>query len=346
MIAKKNVVAKTINENRAYLLIAIMCGMGLFAKNYFSAYNIKSMLDATVLYALIGISFTICLIAGHMDLSVGALANVGAVMVMGFHSLQKMPWWLAIICALLLGTAFGVMNGLFISKAKIHSFIVTLGVQFVIKGFLYTYTSGAEVGAKNDYVLSDWLNKFLKPLPFTPKFLITIAVVILLAIILKNTRFGRNLYIMGGNRETAWLGGINADSVTIVTFAMSGFMSALGGVMFAIAQASATPNMGEKGVAPLLVALAATIIGGTATDGGRGSVWKTFVAVLGLMAMFNVLTALVGKYEIQILSNGIVLAAVVLYETITNFYAKKKIGIRSQLVHEYEQKAKSHEQKA
>jgi ribose/xylose/arabinose/galactoside ABC-type transport system permease subunit len=262
-------------------------------------------------------------------------------MVMGFHSLQKLPWWISIIFALLLGTAFGVMNGIFISKAKIHSFIVTLGMQFVIKGFLYTYTNGAEVGARNDYVLSDWLNKFLKPLPFTPKFLITIAVVILLAIILKNTRFGRNLFVMGGNRETAWLGGINADSVTILTFAMSGFMSALGGVMFAIAQASATPNMGEKGVAPLLVALAATIIGGTSTDGGRGSVWKTFVAVLGLMAMFNVLTALVGKYEVQILSNGIVLAAVVLYETITNFYAKKKIGIRSQLVHEYEQLVQS-----
>ena len=337
MIAKKNAVARTINENRAYLLVLIMCVMGLFAKNYFSAYNIKSMLDSTLLYALIGISFTICMIAGHMDLSVGALANVGAVMVMGLHSLQKLPWWASIILALLLGAAFGVMNGLFISKAKIHSFIVTLGMQFVIKGFLYTYTNGAEVGAKNDYVLSDWLNKFLKPLPLTPKFIITIAVVILLAVILANTRFGRNLYIMGGNRETAWLGGINADVVTIFTFSLSGFMSALGGVMFAIAQASATPNMGEKGVAPLLVALAATIIGGTSTDGGRGSVWKTFVAVLGLMAMFNVLTSLVGKYEVQILSNGIVLAAVVLYETITNFYAKKKIGIRSQLVHEYQQ---------
>lgn len=345
MIAKKNAVARTINENRAYLLVLIMCVMGLFAKNYFTAYNIKSMLDSTLLYALIGISFTICMIAGHMDLSVGALANVGAVMVMGFHSLQKLPWWASIILALLLGTTFGVMNGLFISKAKIHSFIVTLGMQFVIKGFLYTYTNGAEVGAKSDYVLSDWLNKFLKPLPLTPKFIITISVVILLAVILANTRFGRNLYVMGGNRETAWLGGINADSVTIFTFALSGFMSALGGVMFAIAQASATPNMGEKGVAPLLVALAATIIGGTSTDGGRGSVWKTFVAVLGLMAMFNVLTSLVGKYEVQILSNGIVLAAVVLYETITNFYAKKKIGIRSQLVHEYQQ-VKHREQNA
>ncbi|MEG1525011.1 MAG: ABC transporter permease [Clostridia bacterium] len=336
MTTKKRSIPKLINDNRAYLLVAVMCVLGLFAKNYFTAYNIKSILDSTVFYAMLGISFTICMIAGHMDLSVGSLANVGAVMVMGFHTLQKMSWVEAIPLAILLGTAFGILNGIFVSKFKIHSFIVTLGMQYVIKGFLYTYSNGAEIGAKNDFALADWLNQFLKPFPLTPKFLIAIAVVIILAIILKKTRFGRNLYIMGGNVETAWLGGINSDLVTIVTFGISGFISALGGVIFAIAQSSAAANLGEKGVAPLLVALAATIIGGTSTDGGRGSVWNTYISVLGLMAMFNVLTALVGKYEVQILSNGIVLAAVVLYETITEFYRKKKIGIRSQLVHEYE----------
>lgn len=344
MRTKKRSIGKIINESRAYLLVLVMCILGIFAKNYFSLYNIKSILDSTVFYAMLGISFTICMIAGHMDLSVGSLANVGAVMVMGIHTLQKQPWIVAIPCALLLGTAFGLLNGIFVSKFKIHSFIVTLGMQYVIKGFLYTYSNGAEIGDKGDYALADFLNKFLKPLPVTPKFLIAIAVVIILAVILKKTRFGRNLYIMGGNRETAWLGGVKADLVTILTFGISGFTSALGGVIFAIAQSSAAANLGEKGVAPLLVALAATIIGGTATDGGRGSVWNTYISVLGLMAMFNVLTALVGKYEVQILSNGIVLAAIVLYETITTYYNKKKIGIRSQLVQEREQMLASNAQ--
>ncbi len=327
---------RVIGESRAYILVILMCILGLFAKNFFTTYNMKSILDSTVFYAMLGISFTICMIAGHMDLSVGSLANVGAVMVMGFHTLQKLPWAAAIPLALLLGTCFGLLNGIFVSKFKIHSFIVTLGMQYVIKGFLYTYSNGAEIGDKGDYALADWLNKFLKPLPFTPKFIIAIAIVIILAIVLKKTRFGRNLYVMGGNRETAWLGGIRADFVTILTFGISGFISAVGGVIFAIAQSSAAANLGEKGVAPLLVALAATIIGGTSTDGGRGSVWNTYIAVLGLMAMFNVLTALVGKYEVQILSNGIVLAAIVLYETITTYFNKKRLGIRSQLILERE----------
>lgn len=333
---KRKSLTRRINENRAYLLVMLMLLLGIFAKNFFTLYNMKSILDSTVLYSLIGIGFTICMISGHMDLSVGYMANLGAVLVMGIHTLQKMPWTVALPVALAAGTLFGTLNGLLISKGKIHSFIVTLGMQFVLKGIMSIYCNGAEIGDKGDYAFADFLNKFLKPLPLTPKAIIALTMVIVLAVVLKNTRFGRNVYIVGGNLETAWLGGVNATATTVGVFAISGFMSALGGALFAIAQSSAAPNMGEKGISPLMVALAATIIGGTSTDGGRGSVWKTFVSVVGLMAMFNVLTALVGKYEIQILSNGLVLAAVVLYETITNFYARRKVGIRAQLVLERE----------
>ena len=333
---KKHSIPKLINENRAYLLVLAMCILGLFAKNFFTLYNIKSILDSTVLYAMLGAGFTICMIAGHMDLSVGYMANMGAIMVMGMHTLQKLPWTVAFPAALLVGTLFGMLNGVLIAKGKIHSFIVTLGMQFVLKGIMSIYCNGAEIGDKGDYAFADWLNKWLKPFPFTPKVLIALAVVGLLALILTRTRFGRNIYMVGGNPETAFLGGVRTTATTIGIFAISGFCAALGGALFAVAQSSAAPNMGEKGISPLMVALAATIIGGTATNGGRGSVWKTYVAVLGLMAMFNVLTALVGKYEVQILSNGVVLALVVLYETITNYVAQKKVGSRVRLLQERE----------
>lgn len=333
---KKHSIPRLINENRAYLLVGLMCVLGIFAKNFFTLYNMKSILDSTVLYAMLGIGFTICMIAGHMDLSVGYMANMGAILVMGLHTLQKLPWAVAFPVALLAGTLFGVLNGLLVAKGKIHSFIVTLGMQFVLKGIMSIYCNGAEIGDKGDYAFADWLNMWLKPFPLTPKVIIALSAVILLALALTRTHYGRNVYVVGGNLETAFLGGVRTTSTTVGVFAISGFVSALGGALFAIAQSSAAPNMGEKGISPLMVALAATIIGGTATDGGRGSVWKTYVAVLGLMAMFNVLTALVGKYEIQILSNGVVLASIVLYETITNYVARKKVGIRAQLVQERE----------
>lgn len=86
---KRKSLTRRINENRAYLLVMLMLLLGIFAKNFFTLYNMKSILDSTVLYSLIGIGFTICMISGHMDLSVGYMANLGAVLVMGIHTLQK-----------------------------------------------------------------------------------------------------------------------------------------------------------------------------------------------------------------------------------------------------------------
>ncbi len=327
--------AALLNQYRAYLLLVLLLVLGVFAKNFFTIYNFKSIFDSTVLYALIGAAFTICMIAGHMDLSVGAMANLGAIVTMGMHSLYHMPWAVAILAGVLAGCLFGCLNGILISKFNIHSFIATLGMQFVLKGIMYIFCGGAEIGDKGDYALADILNKQLGPLPLSPKVLVTLAIVILLAVLCASTRAGRNVYMLGGNAETAWLAGINRTGYTIAVFALSGLLCATGGAIFAIAQSSAIPNLGEKGISPLMVGLAATIIGGTNTNGGAGSVWMTFVSVAGLMTMFNVLTTLVGKYEIQILSNGLVLAACVLYETLTKFFAGKRIGMRANLLKEH-----------
>lgn len=332
-------IARRLNDNRAYLLFTLMLIMGITAKNFFTLFNITGILNSTQLYAFIGMGFTLCMIAGHMDLSVGMTTNLGAVLVMGMHTFSKLPWAIGITIALVGGALAGVINGVLVSKFKIHSFIATLGMQFVLKGMLYMYCGGAEIGDKGDFAFADFLNMQLKPLPLTPKIIFTLAVVLAFAYILSNTRWGRNIYMMGGNAETAWLAGINRDAYTIVIFMISGAFCALGGAIFAICQSSALPNLGEKGISPLMVALAATIIGGTQTTGGAGSVWKTFVAILGLMTMFNVLTSLVGKYEIQILSNGIVLALCVLYETLAEFSERKKIGVRGTLLEELKSRA-------
>ena len=337
----KTKVLKYMNEYRAYLLVVVMFACGAFGNNFYTAYNIKAILDSTLLYTFLGVSFTLCMIAGHMDLSVAAMANLGAVFTMGMHTFSGMSWGPSILIAVVLATLAGLFNGIMISKAKIHSFIATLGMQFVLKGVMYIYSKGAEISDKGDFAFADQLNKWLKPLPITPKILIMLVMVIVVAVLMRHTRFGRNIYMLGGNAETAWLAGIKSDRYTILIFAFSGACSALGGALFAIAQSSALPNMGEKGISPLLVALAATIIGGTDTNGGRGSVWNTFVAVLGLMAMSFVLSNIFGKFEVQILGNGLILAVCVFYETITAYYNNKKIGIRQPLLEKREAELRS-----
>jgi len=333
-LMKKSEIGKAINDNRFYVLIILMMILGLAARNFYTGFNMKSIFDSTVLYALLGLGFTVCMIAGHMDLSVGAMANMGAVLTMGMHSFSGRGWAFSIIVAVLAGMAVGIINGILVSKAKIHSFITTLGMQFVLRGAMYIYCGGAEIGDKGDYAFADFLNSRIGFLPLSPKVVFILLFVIVTAFLMRNTRWGRNIYLIGGNEETAWLAGIKKDRTVISIFALSGIACALGGAIFAICQSSALPNLGEKGVSPLLVALAATIIGGTATTGGRGSVWNTYASVYALMIMSNVLTSLSGKYEIQILSNGLVLAACVFYETITNYFRSKRIGARAFLLEE------------
>ena len=331
---KSRSIGRTINEYRFYVLIILMLILGIFARNFFSAFNIKSILDSTVLYAMLGLGFTVCMIAGHMDLSVGAMANMAAILTMGMHTLSGRGWAFSVTVALITGIVGGFINGILVSKAKIHSFITTLGMQFVLRGAMYIYCKGAEIGDNGDFAFADSLNSKIGFLPLSPKVILILAFILIVAYLMRNTRWGRNIYLIGGNEEAAWLAGVKRDAMTISVFTLSGFACAIGGSIIAICQSSAVPNMGERGISPLLVALAATIIGGTATTGGKGNVWNTYASVLGLMLMSSALTSLSGKYEIQILSNGLVLAACVIYETVTNYFRSKRIGERAQLVEE------------
>jgi ribose/xylose/arabinose/galactoside ABC-type transport system permease subunit len=332
-------IGKMVNDYRFYLLIVLMMILGIFARNFFSGFNMKAIFDSTALYALLGLGFTICMIAGHMDLSIGAMANMGAVLTMGMHTLSGHGWVFSITVAVAVGILVGFINGILVSKAKIHSFITTLGIQFVLRGAMYIYCKGAEIGDNGDFAFADVLNARIGFLPLSIKVVFVIIFVIIVALLMRNTRWGRNIYFIGGNEESAWLAGIKSDATTISVFTLSGFACAVGGALFAICQSSAVPNMGEKGISPLLVALAATIIGGTATTGGKGSVWNTYVSVYALMVMSNVLTSLSGKYEVQILANGLVLAACVVFETVNMYIRSRRVGERTHLLEELRGKA-------
>ena len=176
---------KALNELRAYLLVVIMLILGLFARNFYTMFNMKSILDSTVLYAFLGVGFTICMVAGHMDLSVAAMANLGAVRTMGMHTFYGMSWGVSILIAVVAATLAGLFNGVMIAKAKIHSFIATLGMQFVLKGVMYIFSKGAEISDKGDFAFADTLNRWLKPLPVTPKVLFVLAFVILVAVLMR-----------------------------------------------------------------------------------------------------------------------------------------------------------------
>ena len=201
-------------------------------------------------------------------------------------------------------------------------------MQFVLKGSMYIYTGGEELSIGKDYAFSDVLNdNIISFLPFSTYFLITTIVVFIVMIVLRYTRFGRNVYMIGGNLETAWLAGIKSDRVTTLAFVISSAACALGGALNGIYSGTAGITMGEKGISPLMIALTATIIGGTAINGGKGSVvwtWVSLVAIALLKAIFK-------KTEIQVLVIAAILIGCIVYETIALYNRNKTVGTRPNL---------------
>jgi ribose/xylose/arabinose/galactoside ABC-type transport system permease subunit len=326
----KNVIAADfIDNNRIYLLLIIVfIFMSVAAPNFFTVFNLTNILRGTCLGALAAIGFTVVMISGQLDLSIATVINLAAVFTIGLQ--PKLGWIPAIIAGILSGILVGWVNGMLVAKAKINSFIVTLGTMTVLQGFTYMYCKGGSLNI-SDFRLGDWFEKPLVPF-LPPRVIITILFVAFFEIILLRTRYGRGYFVVGGNKNTAWLAGMNTDRYYIAAFVLSGFTAAVSGVLFSISISSAVPNMGEKGVSPLMIVLAATIIGGTSMAGGKGSIVKSAVAVLLLTMLTNGLNCFGAGYEVQILVSGVVLSVVVLYEAYVLYKQDRVKGQRSELL--------------
>ena len=330
-----------LNKYRIYVMfLALFLIAALFAPNFFNPFNINAMIKAANLYSMMAIGFSIVMICGHFDLSVQAVMNLGAVITLGLFAKSGVPWGLAIPIGVLCGIAVGVGNGYLVAKAKINSFIVTLGTMTITQGIIYLYCKSGSISVGSDYSFSDLITTEVIPL-FPPITIITIIAVVVFAVIMFKTRFGRSVYMVGGNSETAWLAGINRDRVYITSFVISGGLAALAGSLFAIGQGTAVPNMGEKGISPLMITIASVIIGGVAMSGGKGDILRSYFAVLTMMVIFNMLSCFGTGYEAQVFAAGLVLAVIVLYESVSNYMQNKIKGIRLPLLSEVKTRRKA-----
>lgn len=319
--------ANFINNNRAYMFLIVVLIAGLFVDKFYTPYNIAAVTGNGSLFMWLGLGFTVCLIAGHFDLSVMYMSTFGALLCLGLHANQGLPWMVCILCATLVGCLVGFANGIFTTKFKINSFIVTLGMQFILRGIMYLYCNGEELSIGRDYSFNEILTAKLGPLPFSIYFVITSIAVILVMVVLRYTRFGRNIHMVGGNLETAWLAGVKSDWITVGAFTISSACCALGGALNGIYSGAASVTMGEKGISPLSMAITATIIGGTSLYGGKGSViwtWISLIAISFLKSIFK-------KTEMQVLVISIILIVCIFYETLAKYRKDKVMGTRPNL---------------
>lgn len=318
-----------LGEQRIYVLFGLtLLVMGVWAPKFLNLYNLTVITKAMSLNALVAAGFTVVMICGELDLSVSSTLTLGAMLAVGLR--PTCGWYGSVAVALGAGVAVGLANGWLVTRARIHSFIATLGTMTIVQGIIYLFSHGSSVSVtgEGDFALADFLEQAFVPL-LTPRVAVTLLLVGLIQGVLSWTRVGRNLFLVGGSKETAWLAGLNPRAYVTGAFALSGFTAALGGALFAMGISSATTDLG---VSSLMDVITATIVGGTAMSGGRGSVVRSALAVLTFAAMFNGFNRLGFGSELRIFVAGLVLAGVVLHEAWTRWRHERVRGRRSYLL--------------
>lgn len=291
-------------SNVVALLVLIVAAV-VASPYFFELRNIMNLLRGAAPLAVVAIGMTIVILNKGIDLSVGSVLGVSAIVIGTVTPLSPV---LAIVLALLCGTAIGVVNGLLITKARLQPFIATLAMLIFARGIVYIVTDGANIVLRQppawfSFIGSGYVGSV--PMPV----IIAAVVWALAAYILGSLRFGRHIYAVGANEEAARLYGIPVDWVKIRVYAMSGFLAALAGILVVGRLTVAEPNAGQL---IELDAISATLIGGTIFDGGVGGVHGTILGVLILAVLGNVLNLVGVSPFVQMLLQGVIIVIAVI----------------------------------
>lgn len=288
------------------ILVLIIIVFSLIAPNFMTEANMMNITRQASINIVLAAGMTFVILTGGIDLSVGSILGVTAVMAL-VTSLNPAFADLAVPIALMAGLGMGVFNGLLVAYAGLPPFIVTLGTYTALRGAAYLVADGTTV--INSDISFDWIgNGYLGSVPWLV--IIAFAVIAVCWFILRRTTLGTHIYAVGGNLQAARLTGIKVSLVLIFVYAASGLLSGLGGVMSASRLYSANGNLG---MGYELDAIAAVILGGTSFVGGIGTITGTLIGALIIATLNNGMTLMGVSYFWQlVIKGGVIIVAVLI----------------------------------
>jgi ribose transport system permease protein len=306
----------TIQQVLAFgALIVLFIVFSLASPHFLQFDNIVGILLATAVNGVLALGVTFIIITGGIDLSVGTVMTLSAVMTGVFITYWQLPVPLGVVGGILTGTLMGLVNGTIVARMKVPPFIATLGMLNVAKG-LALVISGLKPIYFNDtpdfnrLAMGSALGAVVPGLDIPNVVLLLFIVAIIASLILTKTVLGRYAFALGSNEEATRLSGVNVNMWKIVIYALGGTFSGLAGVMIAARLNSAQPALG---LGYELDAIAAAVIGGTSLSGGEGSILGTIIGAFIISTLTNGLRILSVPQEWQtVITGAIVVLAVYL----------------------------------
>ncbi|MBZ9685982.1 ABC transporter permease [Clostridium estertheticum] len=313
-----NIKKITNNYMLEIILLVIIIAMTFASSGFLTAGNLLNILRNMSLQGVIAFGMTMVIIAGEIDLSIGStVALSGVIIGMTSGSLSKagiMSMNQAVIVGILLAFIsaglIGLFNGWLLTKFKMPSFIITLAMMNVVYGLAAVLSKGFPITT-----LPNWYNVLgagqvfgVIPIPA----IILIIVFLIIFFIMNYTVFGRSVYAVGGNPESARLSGINVTKVKIIVMVVVQLCAALGGILVSSQVMSGSFSFGKGWE---MTAISSVIIGGASLFGGTGKVWGTFIGLIFLGVIINAMTLMNINEYVQYIVRGLLILVAVLINT-------------------------------
>ncbi len=306
--------ASLINFWDRFGLLAVVLGSWLFfassANGFTSEFNINAFSRSVSIWIVIGLSQMVVLAIGQMNICVGAIGGVTAMVLGWLLQGWGLPWPIAVVLAVLAGSGLGVINGVLIVKTRINAFIVTLGTMSVFTGLMYIATKADAFRALPKAFIDLGRARPLFGLPISWLVLVMLVVVFVLWLLYRSTTLGHQMLATGANQRAARMAGVPTDRIIVVTHALSGALAGIAGIMLVLRLGSAIPSIGEEWLLP---SFAAPAIGGTLLSGGVVYVFGTMLGGLLVGTIENGLNLLdIPNFWVQLTTGLVLLFAVLL----------------------------------
>jgi ribose/xylose/arabinose/galactoside ABC-type transport system permease subunit len=314
---------KKITSNDPDLTFAILLSALVFAFFSFSEplfFNINTgfaIMERFAVLGLVGLALTLCIIAGEIDLSIGSNAALSAVIVVRLTDSIGAPN--AILIALAVATSIGLIQGFFIAYLKVRAIVLTVGTLMLLRG-ITLFAADEKTVMLTDFDIPDFIQEKMFYI-FSPASFLVLGLFVLVALFMRYTKYGREIYAIGGARKEAVASGVSLKRPMMIVFAISGLCAGIGGAIIGLRSGTAQP-LGLQYL--LLAATVAAFIGGVSVLGGKGGVVGAFVGVLTVNFLntglvFNVTPA----YIAQMYMGGLLLV-VILFQNMSKVYEDKQ----------------------
>jgi ribose transport system permease protein len=283
----------------------------------------RDMLRQVSVYGILACGMTIVIITGGIDLAVGSILGLTAVI----FSLGAIHWgfppWQAILLALAVGSVCGALSGGLIARFSIQPFIATLAMMVFARGLAKLVSGGQKIStavqqADGSYRYVDTppiFNTLGSRILSDELAVVTVILLLCLAaawVFLARLRWGRYMYAIGGNEEASWLAGVPVKGMKLLAYGLSGFFCAVAGICQAAQELQGDP---EAGATYELNAIAIVVIGGTSLRGGRGNIWLTLLGILTIGYLEKVLSINAVGEESRLMLTGVIIIVAVLFQT-------------------------------